>query len=302
MNKALLCLLSSLFLGTLVTNAKVLIITPVYNRPDFIQIQVRTFKKFFQDEYTFLVFNDASNPQMQRKIEQTCQTLGIECIRVPQTLHDVDPLCHQAPTSFRHGESLHFALTNYGFKHDDFVMIIDSDVFLIHNFSVKRFMQDHDLYVVFGGSLLPQLCFLNMPNLPRPQDIDFRAGYVNNNAIFWDVGCRTRGYIEAHPQLRLKHAEPHWGGLDLLNLDLTQNLASQLQAKQFLPAEISLINDIIKLGAKDGYHYDADIGFFEGNTFLDYKHGSGWHGAKDEVTKKKNRLINAFIKALLRTP
>src|ERR1700684_2505146 len=66
---------------------KVLIITHSYCRPDFIELHHKTFKAFLKNDYEYVVFNDASDPHLKRKIEKTCEKLGIRCIRVPQELH-----------------------------------------------------------------------------------------------------------------------------------------------------------------------------------------------------------------------
>ncbi|HLB41192.1 MAG TPA: hypothetical protein VJJ83_05355 [Candidatus Babeliales bacterium] len=272
--------------------AKILIITPVYNRPDFIEMQDRTFKRFLKDEYIFRVFNDASDPKMQQQIEQTCANLGIECTRMPQELHNVDPMCKKAPASFRHGEVVQYAFETVGFKHDDIVMLIDSDIFLIHDFSVRQFFQDYDLYTVFNFTVLPQLAFFNMPKLPHPEKLNFHAGYQNNNLT--DVGHRTIEYTRAYPELKLKISNLLWG-LERMNLNEKADLTPQLAQRGFTVDEINLIKAIFKLGRSTKNMFDADISFFEHNIFLDYKHGTGWHGASAKVIKQKNILIRDFI-------
>lgn len=67
---------------------KVLIMTYVHSRPDFIETHAQTFKAFLQDEYEYVVFNDAPNDDMCRQMEHTCRKLGVRCIRVPQHLHN----------------------------------------------------------------------------------------------------------------------------------------------------------------------------------------------------------------------
>jgi hypothetical protein len=68
--------------------SKILLFTYSYNRPDFIKIQCKTFKKFLEDDYEFVVFNDARDQNMEQKINQTCTRYGIRCIRIPQEIHD----------------------------------------------------------------------------------------------------------------------------------------------------------------------------------------------------------------------
>ena len=64
--------LFTLFFSLPIYSEKVLIFTYSYNRPDFIEIQEKTFKKFLKDDYEFVVFNDARYPDMQAKIRNTC--------------------------------------------------------------------------------------------------------------------------------------------------------------------------------------------------------------------------------------
>jgi len=58
---------------TLFTNPKdkVLVLTCAFNRPDFIELQYKTFKAFLNDDYEFVVFNDANNRSTYLKIHAT---------------------------------------------------------------------------------------------------------------------------------------------------------------------------------------------------------------------------------------
>lgn len=51
---------------------KVLIITHVHSRPDFIELHDKTFKAFLKDDFEYIVFNDAPNTNMSKQIEQMC--------------------------------------------------------------------------------------------------------------------------------------------------------------------------------------------------------------------------------------
>ena len=118
--------------------AKLLIISPVYNRPDFIEIQDKTFKKFLKDDYELVLFNDANNADRNAPLKTPCERLDICCIPMPQELHNVDPQCHKAPQASGMAEYCNMLLKPLGFKHDDLVMLIDSDMFLIHEFQCTR--------------------------------------------------------------------------------------------------------------------------------------------------------------------
>ena len=286
--------------------AKILIIVPVYNRPDFIEMQHKTFKKFLQEDYELMMFNDANDPVMKKTIEATCRRLGITCVRVPQELHNVDPNCHKFSASYRHGEVMQFAFENYGFYHDDIVMLIDSDVFLIREFSVRNYLGDCDLFGVFQNCLVPQLCFLNMPKLENPQELNFRADIAPWNGCLLDAGTLTDRYLLSH--------RPKWRDLNptqsILNnfLDRDIDITSQLLAKGFSGKEINLIVNLIKIcdrakkqdpSTANSVCYNTKIGFYENNLFLDYKHGSGWHNPNVTDVLNKDRLVKDFIESIL---
>lgn len=67
--------------------AKLLVMTHAYKRPDFISLKEKTLRKFLKDDYEFVVFNDTRESQIHRAIIQTCRELNIRCILIPQEIH-----------------------------------------------------------------------------------------------------------------------------------------------------------------------------------------------------------------------
>src|SRR5437667_213548 len=57
--------------------AKILVVTPTSNHPEFIALQDKSFKKYLKDDYTFVVFNDAKDGVDAYKINQACAALNI---------------------------------------------------------------------------------------------------------------------------------------------------------------------------------------------------------------------------------
>ncbi len=51
--------------------------------------------------------------------------------------------CQQV--SVRNSNVVQYSLDTFGFNHDDILMLIDSDMFLIKEFDVRSFMQGYDL-------------------------------------------------------------------------------------------------------------------------------------------------------------
>lgn len=291
-------------------DAKILIMVPVFNRPEFIDFQCRAFKKFLLDEYELLFFNDANTPQMQLQIEQMCEKYGVTCVRVPQTLHDVDPNCHKAVASFRHGEVLQFAFENYGFKHNDIVATFDSDMFLINPFSIREYLGENDLNS-WNGHILTHFGLFNVPKLLLKdfQTIKFRARYLPNGE-FRDVGHdATIEYISPRRAncLNIKQTNLVWGlyrkaDCDL-NLDPALDRTTALQNRGYSPREIQLICSLYEVADRSGnngrVHMDCNIALYETNIVLDYKHGSGWHGPNESYKNKKDSIVTSFLNDIL---
>src|SRR5579872_411931 len=123
-------------------NKKVRIFCPVFNRPDFIEIQKKMFDTFLQDEYELIIFNDASDQNMATQIEHMCTKLNLECFRIPQELHQHRP---RGSAGHRHMDGIQFALNKIGYGYDGIVMLIDSDMFLIKPFSVTQYLEGYDV-------------------------------------------------------------------------------------------------------------------------------------------------------------
>ena len=102
--------------------SKVLIFTYAYNRPEFIKYQYLTFKKFMLDEYEFVVFNDARDNEMRKKIEHECKNFGLECVRIPQEIHSKPYLKRWPGETYdnacvRCANVIQYSLNELGFDH-----------------------------------------------------------------------------------------------------------------------------------------------------------------------------------------
>ena len=119
-----------------------LIITHCFNRPDFIEWQYKSFKQFLRDTYQYVVFNDAQDTAYEHQINELCNLLRVRCIRVPQTDRGKPRASSLSVSSWRHSQAIAYSMHELGFNHDGLVMLIDSDMFLIKNFSVTDFFTE----------------------------------------------------------------------------------------------------------------------------------------------------------------
>jgi hypothetical protein len=192
-------------------NYCVLIITFAFNQPDFIRWQDALFKKFLKDEYEFVVFNDAKKEEMHAEINQVCKQLGIRCITVPQKLHKSikkQKKKHLTVSSHRHSNALTYSLEQVGYKHDDIVAFVDSDLFLIHPFSFRDLMKECDVASMMRRAEGAEFCWpgftvIAMNKIPDKTSFSLSCIDAKDQKCL-DTGGKSWLYFLNHPQVRLK--------------------------------------------------------------------------------------------------
>jgi hypothetical protein len=268
-----------------VLSKNVLIMTYSFNRPDFIEIQDKTFKKFLKDDYTFVVFNDAKEEKISNQIIETCNKLSLPCVRIPQWIHNAPYLERWPGEDYNHPtvrccNVVQFSLNTLGFGHDGIVMIIDSDMFLVKEFSVQEFLDDFDIagvpqarehieYIWIG------LALLNMQTLPDKKTINFNCGKVDGIPV--DAGGQTYHYLKNHPEVMRK-----------------------LVDNQFYPSDF-IVSEATHENVKFLFSHDCtNFEFLLKNSFFHYRGGSNWNNQSPEYHEKKTAVLNAFIDKCLK--
>lgn len=261
---------------------KILIITHSHSRPDFIEIQNRTFKAFLQDDYEFIVFNDASNHSLSSKIEQICKKLNIECIRVPQEMHT------STEGADRHSDGIQLSLNMRGYDHNGIVVLIDSDMFLIKPLSIRKYMQNCDLLGALqersNGKisvtyLWPGLLFMNMNTLPNKRTINLRCGKVDD--VFVDTGGHLHLYFKSNSSIKIKdyqsiHPDQITGNHDEITTDFMATLQKNLD------------NRIYFMEFYLDYHF---LHYYAG--------GSNWPSYSEKFLQEKNQFFNNYINLII---
>jgi hypothetical protein len=269
-----------------ICEAKVLIITHAYNRPEFIEIQHQTFKKFLQDDYTFVVFNDATSPELCEKIQTSCTRLSIPCIKIPQEIHDRPYLHRRKGENYHHpsvrtANVVQYSLDVLGFEHDGLVAIVDSDLFLIRPLSLTKLMEGYDLAgvpqkrgpidYIWNG-----IVFFNMNTLPERHTLNFNCGKVKGHAV--DTAGHTYDYLHAHPNIKLLHLDTTYIGDDHAISPREKELA---EVASFLEKKPN------------------NVEFFADYAFLHYRSGANWDRKSDDYHQTKKALLSSLITSLL---
>lgn len=320
-NKLLIAILLLVFLSVPKAESKVLIITHSYNRPDFIEIQDRTFKAFLKDDYEFVVFNDARENDMEAQIERTCMNLGIRHIRIPQSIH-LQPYLERYPGEdwqhpcVRCANVVQYSLDSLGFDHDGIVMIIDSDLFLIDEFSIVEYLKGYALSGVrqYRGSLDNHimylwngLVFFDMNKLPNKKSINFNCGWVDGKPC--DVGGYTYYYFQQNPAVPFL---PTVTQLDLSKGKFIDNSFEIFREGRGIN-EDQTVYDRIELTREEVVkrveyspaitHFLSsnpdNVQFFLDFTFLHYRAGGNWDQKSHQYHFQKTHQLNEFIEEVL---
>lgn len=300
-----LFLILCIWMHSMFCDDKVLIITSAYNRPDFVEIQHKTFQKFLEDEYELVVFNDSRDLNLKQDIENTCKRLNIKCINVPQEIHKL-PYLYRLPRedinapSVRNANVVQYGLNQVGFSHQGIVVVIDADLFLVKPFSFKKYLDGFQLAGVpqsrksenFRADYLwIGIAFLDMRTLVDKEEINFNCGEVHGIPV--DAGGYTHHYLEKHPQVALRLFGPSQSenlvcaackGHEGVCTHNTQ----MLQESGYDPFQIAFLQE-----ANQG------VEFFINGTFFHYRSGSNWNRKSQEYHDKKTESFNRYIYKIL---
>ena len=154
------------------------IVTLAFNRPDFIELQLNSIKKYHTD-FTYTVFDNCPDDA----IKDECDRLGVECI--PIKIFSADPSWCVGVSLDKMWETLQFNTGKLWY--------IDSDMFLID----KLPEIEADLaYVEQRRGIFKYpwtgLMYFNMDTLPYPEEMKWAVNYDLSDT---DVGGQNHFYL-----------------------------------------------------------------------------------------------------------
>jgi hypothetical protein len=226
-------------------------------RPDFIKLQHDTFKRFIKDEYEYIVFNNSCNDIISNEIENLCSHLNIRCLPCEKNHKNAMTACYTP---------INFFIKNY-LDDETISVIIDSDIFMINNFSFEDYIGDYDICGIFQQRndyktiyLWNAFVIINKNINKKKINIDFEP--IDGT----DVGGKTSEVL---------------GKLNVKWVKHTADIESD---------ESEIFDDDIKL------KYDKSFGcqIIE-ESFIHYYRGSNWDSMGDEYHKNKTNFINYLI-------
>lgn len=287
-------------------NAKILVITHAYNRPDFIEWQYRTFKKFLKDDYEYIVFNDGPTEKLSSEIEKVCQDLEIRCERIPQEIHQWPYLKRDVwedrnCPSVRTANAVQYSYDILALDHEGIVAFFDSDMFLIREFSISRYLQDGDLAGVaqWRGSegvvkyLWNGIMFFNMETLPNKNTLNFNCGSILGNHT--DTGGYTYYYLRDNPEAKLRFMVDQ---LDFTDGEFILN-SYDGEKREFLDEDQAFKK--IKSPEVIAFLSERpdDVQFFLDFAILHYRRAGNYHGKSHKYHKEKTEQLSRFLESIL---
>lgn len=282
--------------------------TTAFNKPEFIEIQYRTLKKYLLDDFDYFVFNDAmTNSSYECLIKDICEKFKIHHIRYPQEFHTkydkLFPNIHPAP--IRQTDVIQYAFEKFFYNHDDILVIIDSDIFFTHEVSLRDRMTNYDVlalpfpskisneHKVISSCIFPSSMFmcLKVKILPKKEGIKFNTGYIGSAFIdsfgflqfyFYLRDDVKINYLKIYPSCNLVSCSDE----DLFCLDLQQ----QELIRRFKYLVIKYENIDV------GIHRHLN---FIDNFLIDYGRGSNWSNNSSDFIKDKDKIFYDYIGNIL---
>jgi hypothetical protein len=200
------------------------------NRPDFIELQMHSFRKHLREEFELTVFNnaqfDSTGGAKYHDLHSVGKSVGvnvIDVVKIPDLMRrcqDIEPsgpvFNHQGlytSANVAHAYALCYAWENYISKEKGNIAILDSDVFLIEPLSLTEMLDPHQMLNVPDGKphadgrtfryMWPTFMLANMATLPDAGTLNWWCGRVEDVPV--DVGGQTYHYFQSHPDLDVAH-------------------------------------------------------------------------------------------------
>lgn len=115
------------------------VLTAAVNSPLFIELQYYSLQKYLQNEYEFIVFNNATkfphftnngDLELYDKINDICKELNIKCIIVEDKIKEYN---------YDSSADVHNIMTEYMITNPDEYLVLDSDMFLINYLDINKY-------------------------------------------------------------------------------------------------------------------------------------------------------------------
>lgn len=238
-----------------------------------IDIMHRQFKKYMKEDFEFILFNDAYDPQMEKNINTIATYNKITCKKVPQNIHAV-----QNPSEC-YASTLNWAIHDYAVNNNcEIVVLIHTDVFPICDVSVGDIIGNNivasttEFRILDGKGVsyfYPAFTIVNMKLLKNPRELDFGldAGL--------DTGGKTKEFIKNNAN-SVKFVANHQTSYFLATL-------SDEPIAKYFKTDLDICR---KYGLSAGWIAEG---------FYHYMAGSQWNASNPAFAKGHKERMDVFL-------
>jgi hypothetical protein len=194
-------------------------------RADLIELQMKSFKKYIQEDFTFTILNNTGfdHKDQRQPIEDECRKWGVEVFDVKRDT-EIETRCNAVETLctvFHTSVSGDVSYSNvncagcYGccytwekhiVKEAGPICLLHPDVFFTHPVKLTDYLQKSPLWFSAQsrpnlGGIYPHdvLVLADIGKLPEPEKIFWWGGRVNG--ISTDIGGQSFFYLKQHPEV-----------------------------------------------------------------------------------------------------
>jgi len=213
------------------------IFTSVVNRPQFLELQVKLFSKFLENDYQFhVVYDNGIDKRVLKEFENVCQNNNLILHKADDSVMHKNPsTCVSKVVKWIYDELI---LKIY---HDDICIIVDSDMFLIDKFNVENYILEYPIagipqYREHVKYISSQLIIFNMEEIIKiDKNIDFMDGTIENQHV--DSGGATYYWIKKN-NINFKEISivypTHFNDIELQDPSITNGINFEIHGDIFL--------------------------------------------------------------------
>jgi hypothetical protein len=212
------------------------IYTFAHKRPDFIELQLQSFRNKLKNDFEFIIFNNAHfdlNRKIYDEIHSICKSNNLQCFDIQndaelvlrlQPLENVNLFNDDGTYTnsvIACAYPLCWAWEKYISKIDSKICIIDSDMFFIGEVNLDDELDKYDIMYMpqsRGRSgeveyMWNGLIFMNLAAMPNKQSLNWWCGSCEGFSV--DVGGHTFYYLREYgDKLKLFEFWIHYTGED----------------------------------------------------------------------------------------
>lgn len=281
------------------------IITSVVNT-DFIKLQYLSLKKFINQDFEYIIFNDAknfndltnnNNLNMKKDVLNLCNELNINCIN-----HDNDFHINIPSSSFRHATVLNNMLL-FQLNNPDKYLYIDSDMILIDYLDINKY-NNYSCAIVLQhrvdnnnkdiNYIWPGLCYFDMDKIYNKSLLNWSlANYTDTGGMMYRWLINQNNYKPFPSCIDIRNTN----NIEKYHTDTIyyiKHLWSSTWDISELPDKLKHKKDLVNLLISDNRNKNNKITCeLYDDVFLHYRGGTGWsENVDDNIILELHKILN----------